>query len=79
MWTPRKRFVKILILFLKNLKKFYTMFFSSEVLKTMFFFFGLIQKQISSDAIYLYFIHLKILQWILKAWESFCLRWYICN
>ena len=27
------------------------------------------EKQISSDAIYLHFIHLKMLQWILKDFE----------
>ena len=45
----------------------------------MLFFFGLIQKQISFDAICLHFIPLKIFQWILKAFEPFWLRLKICN
>ena len=78
MWIHWKSYLKILILFLKNSNT--VGFFSRGVLKTMFFFiFGLIQKQISSDVIYLHFIHLNILLWILKAFEPFCLRWNICN
>ena len=89
MWTPRKSYLKILILFLKELRKEFLyrvfvfvlvgVFFSEWSFKNNFFFFGLIIKQISSDAIYLYFNHLNILQWILKVFELFCLRWNICN
>ena len=61
---------------LKKLKKEFLYY---GVLKTMFLFFGLIQKQIFSDAVYLLFIYLKILQWILKAFELFCPRWNICK
>ena len=78
MYILKKLFENFNFVFKNSRKSFCTEFFSSGVLKTMFFL-RVDQKQISSDVIYLYFIHLKILLWILKAFDSFCLRWNIYN
>ena len=75
--TQKKLFENVHFVFKKSKKNFYTVFFFSSGVLQRIFFFWLIQKQISLDAIYLHFIHLKNLLWIFC--RTFCLRRNICN